>query len=331
MGEIVKLSVLAAPFGAALALVASAPAAAALVISYSYSGTADVGEGVNNVNTVTPTNTATRFFGGGDCSECGTPNRASLIHFGSTSHFVFAGGAAAQGYASAQGTLTLTVDITNDTGSAQEFSWQGLIFSGGVGFAYPDLGDHCTTAAIESCASYAANPFSVDAGEIARLQFAASLSGVDIFSGDIRVDSTGASSLFNGIALNGFGAAAGNADFFSWQETNFARSLGIFAAGETRTLQFVITATTAVLNGFCSESGDADCVLALAGFGDPPGGDSGGVSQNGGGSARALAFTFIGPTNEVPLPPAALLFGAALLAAGGRRALRRRATGQASG
>jgi hypothetical protein len=313
---------LAVPALAALALAAAAtPAAASLVITFDYQGSATVGGATSNVNTVKDVNDAERFFSPPDNDLQTSRDRASLINFADDDPFIFANGAATQGTAQAGATLTVTVAITNDTGVAQDFFWQGLIFSGGVGFAFPNFGsESCSSSEIENCSSYLATPFTVQSGERAALQFMADLAGVQLFSADISVDDGGASSTFTGIALENFGAAASNPDFLSWDETTFAFNLGAFAIGETKTLTFEIIVSAETLRGFCTSSTDPDCLLAMAGFGDPPGGGSGGVSQDGGGTARSLAFSIL-PASEVPLPPAVLLFLAGLggLAARARR------------
>lgn len=325
LGEIMR-------FNAALAVLAVAvvaagiatPAAASLVISFSYSGSATVGGATSNVNAVKDDNTAERFFSAPDIDTQQIRDRASLINFADDEPFIFANGAATQGTAQAGATMTVTVAITNDTGVAQDFFWQGLIFSGGVGFAFPNLSaENCSSSQIENCGSYLATPFSVQSGERAALQFIADLAGVELFSGDISVDDGGATSTFSGIALANFGAAAGNASFLDWDETNFDFNLGNFAVGETKTLTFQIIVSAETLRGFCSSSTDADCLLAMAGFGDPPGGGDGGVSMDGGARSRSLAFSIL-PASEVPLPPAAWLFLAGIGGLAARARARRK-------
>ncbi|MEQ1930424.1 MAG: hypothetical protein ABL957_07805 [Parvularculaceae bacterium] len=322
-------SAAAAAFACVASMALAAEAEAALVISFNYNGAATVGGVTSNLSGTTSVNNAARYFGPPD-SDYGNAirDRASLINFADDSPFVFAAGGATQGTASAEGKLTVTVDITNDTGVAQEYLWQGLIYSGGVGFAMPQLfnGAGCTQNAIESCDAFTNTPFTVGSAEFASLTFAAAIAGVDLFSGAMGVSDTGASSTFNGIALNGFGTAANNANFLEWDETTFMRSLGVFAAGETKTLTFEIVASMTTLRGFCTSQTDPDCLLAMAGFGDPPGGDSGGVSQNSGGSARSVSFLLIAPASEVvPVPGAVWLFGSALALFGAHRRLRRSA------
>jgi hypothetical protein len=313
-----KKTVLGAALGCALVLGLAARADAAIVVTYSYSGSATVGGATSTLTTVSPTNTATRYQGAPPPSAPDTRDRAALINFGSVSPFVFAAGSAVQGTASASGTLTLNVDITNDSGVAQDFTWQGLIFAGGLGFVVPSGGDICRNA-IEACTSIQNLPFTVDPGESAALSFAASLAGVSLFSGEASVNSAGATSSFNNIALNGFGPTASNANFLSWDSTTFSQSLGNFAVGETKTLTFVVTVSTTLLNTMCTDNAPVNCLLALAGFGDPPGGGgSGGVVMDGGSTTNAMALTFVGPTSQapptpqVPLPTAALLFIAGL-------------------
>lgn len=310
-------------FGLAAALAAATPAAASLVVTFQYAGSATVGGATSNVNTVKDVNEAERFFSPPAGEGQIIRDRASLVNFADDDPFIFANGAATQGTAAAGAALTVTIEITNDTGTAQDFIWQGLIFSGGVGFAFPAFdGESCSQGAIENCGSYLSTPFTIQSGEAAALRFIAELAGVEIFSGDMRVDDGGASSTFNGIALANFGPAAGNANFLGWDETNFSFNLGNFAVGETKTLTFQIIVSAETLRSFCTSSTDPDCLLAMAGFGDPPGGGSGGVSQDGGGTTRSLAFSIV--PAEIPLPPAAWLFLAGLggLAA---RARRRRA------
>jgi hypothetical protein len=311
----------------AMAVAVSVPASASFVVTFSYNGSATVGGVTSNVTTTQDVNNAVRFFSTPDPDSLETRDRASLINYADTDPFVFAAGGAVGGTADADATLTVKVDITNDSGAAAEFLWSGLIFAGGVGFAVPDYSnDNCLFSAIESCQSYLATPFSILAGEEASLRFFASIAGTDLFSGDILVNNAGAVSNFAGIALNGFGPAAGNPNFLDWDETNFLLSLGVFAAGETRTLEFTIIASASTLRSFCDSSTDPDCLLAMAGFGDPPGGgSSGGVSQNSGDTTHSIAFSFIGPAAEIPLPPAAFLFlaGLAGLAARGRIPPRR--------
>ncbi len=299
----------------ASAVLCATPAAASFIVSFDYSGSATVGGVTSNLTTTTDVNNATRYFSTPTPEGGLIRDRASLINFADTSPFVFAAGAATQGTANGDATLTVKVDITNDTGAATEFVWSGLIFAGGVGFAMPQLfnGSGCTQAAIESCDAYTSTPFTVGSAELASMSFAAALAGVELFSGAMSVVDTGPSSVFSGIALNNFGAAAGNANFLEWDATNFSRSLGVFAAGETKTLEFKVIVSAITVRGFCTSQTDADCLLAMAGFGDPPGGDDGGVIQNGGGSDRSVAFSFIGPVSDVPIPPAALLFGPAAL------------------
>jgi len=323
--------VLAACLAVSLAWAAAAPASATVVVSYDFSGTANAGGNIQSANDFPTSDNAQRVSGFVDIDTGVVSDFASLVGFGSDDPIAFLSGAAATGQSTATTTLRVTIDITNDNAFATEFSWDGLIYSGGVGIAQPDFNSPgCSLLAIDACDAFS-NPFfsTLNADDSASLMFMASLDGTELFSGDVSVDfDNGATSSFNGIALDGFGLDAQNASFFSWDQTLFSQSLGVFGAGETKTLEFLIVATVAA-DSFsqCNVQQPDTCLFSLSGFGDPPTGEGGGTTIGGGGLSRAVFFS-IAPTDppEIPVPGAVWLFLTGLGGLAGARKLKKRAS-----
>jgi hypothetical protein len=318
---------------AIISMLALAGAAhAAVVTTFSFNGQGSAGA----------SNTAsfTAFPSGG----VGTVNDprtswASVVGQGQEDPFLYLAGAAAAGNASAASNVTVTLQITNDTGVRSSGSLGALIFAGATGIANPNFADpSCLRTAIHSCASFLPGTPKIQPGQSAAVDFSATLNdGTTLFGGSILVDSTTKSATFSpGFSLSGFGADPANANLFTWDETLLLDlSLGIFAPGETKTLTYLV-ASQAMTVGQCALV-PLDCPLALSGFGDPPPG-SGGViivpssarafAASSSTTSRSSSFPLFSvsfaPVSEVPLPPAFFLFGAGVAALSGKRFLPRR-------
>jgi hypothetical protein len=319
--------VVAAYLAVSLVWTAAAPASAAVVISYDFSGTANAGGNIQSTNNFPVSDNALRVSGSPDIDTGLVTDFASLVGFGNNDPIRFLSGAASVGQSTATTTLRVTVDITNDNLFAADFSWNAVIFSGGVGIAQPDFtSPGCSLDEVDACDAFSSpGPSALNSNDSASLMFAASLDGAELFSGDISVDSTGPASTFNGIALDGFGLAAQNSNFFSWDETVFSQSLGTFAPGETRTLEFLVTATVSSDSLFrCNIQQPQTCLFSLAGFGDPPSGGGGGTTMGGGGGSRTMFFSFNPTPSEVPIPGAIWLFATGLGALAGRHKFSKR-------
>lgn len=314
---------------AAGALALAGAAHASVVTTFSFSGQGTAGQNSGSFST----------FPSGGVGVVNDPqfNWASIIGQGQENPFLYLAGAATAGKASASSNVTVTLQITNDTGVESVGSLGALIFAGAVGIANPNFADpSCLRTAIESCASFLPGTPALLAGQSAAVDFSATLDdGTTLFGGSILVDSTTMSATFSpGLALSGFGPDPVNGNLFTWDETTLlGLSLGVFQPGQTKTLTYLV-ASQAMTVGQCALAPFA-CPLALSGFGDPPPGSGGVVIvPNSALSSSASALTSnsatfplfsVGftPTSEIPLPPAFLLFGAGIAALGG--ALKRRA------
>lgn len=317
--------------GAAASAFALASAAqAAVVTTFSFSGQGTAGQNSGSF-TAFPTD---------GVAQVNDPqfHWASIIGQGREEPFLYLAGAATAGKASATSNVTVTLQITNDTGVESKGSLGALIFAGAVGIANPNFADpSCVRTAIESCASFLAGTPAINPGESAAVDFSATLSdGTTLFGGSILVNSTTKSATFSpGTALSGFGPDPINGNVFSWNETLLTNlSLGVFQPGETKTLTYLV-ASTAMTSVRCTLVAFG-CPLALTGFGDPPPG-SGGViivpssanlsslaasstSANTGFPLFSVTFT---PTSPIPVPGALFLFPLGIAGILGVRRLRR--------
>lgn len=242
----------------------------------------------------------------------------------------FASGAAAAGNAIVSLTNNVRIDLVNDSGAAARGTLSSLIYAGGVGSALANFGAaNCVFADITNCGSFLGAPSEVR--QVSALQFAATLDGATLFSGLITVDPTnGAQASFVNLALTDFGFAEGNGSFLRWSDTLLdSIDLGVFSAGQTKSLEFNVAILVGSLMGADSDNCTlTSCSIAQAGFGDPPGGGGGGVITYR--SAPASAFSFLSlsfePTDDViPLPPALALFPAGIAVLAGARRRRKRA------
>lgn len=304
---------------AAIALMGSAYAST--VTTYNFSGQAQGGSA--------SASTTSLPVGGVLRADDPRFNYSVAVGAGTTNPINFAAGAAAAGdKASASSNLTVTIQITNDTGVASTATMGALIYAGGVGIANPNFNSAtCTTAAIEACGSFLPGSSSVGAGDMASLSFSAALDGTELYGGAISVDSAAKVANFSsGFGLTGFGVDPINSNLFSWQDTTLSGiDLGVFAVGETKTLTFLVAAKAATSTLLCRVAINS-CPIALAGFGDPPPGNGGVIITSQFAALMAPSFTFAfrpAPPVEVPLPPAALLFGGGLAMLGAARRRRR--------
>lgn len=317
---------------AASALVLAASAQAAVVTTFSFSGQGSAGAG----------NTGSfNAFPVGGVATVNDPqfNWASVVGQGQENPFLYLAGAATAGNASASSNVTVTLEITNDTGVVSSGSLGALIFAGATGIANPNFADpSCLRTAIESCASFLPGTPAIVPGQSAAVDFSATLSdGTTLFGGSILVDSTTMSASFSpGFLLSGFGPDPANGNLFTWDETLLLNlSLGIFEPGQTKTLTYIV-ASRAMTVGQCALTPFA-CPLAMSGFGDPPPGNGGVIIVPSAATALAAFSAFSSsasfplfavnftPASEIPLPPAFFLFGAGLAALGAKRYLKRSA------
>ena len=295
------------------AMVVPTGAFAASVTTFEFSGTANAGA---NSLTVGP-----GFPAGGvqqiDNAAAFDANAyAALVGAGDDNPLTFASGVAAAGEADATMTTRVQVVITNDTGVTMDAVLNSLIFAGGVGVANPDFtATDCLQSNIAQCGTFAAGDLDILLDQSAALEFDVLVDGMQVFGGDIQVDSSGVTSSFDNIALNNFGPSAGNPDFVTWDETEVNVNLGSLAAGESLTLEFLVSATAISTGQSGCTPTTFECRLSLAGFGDPV--DMGGVflfAIQGNPDDFPIGVDLVDPA-EVPLPPAAFLFlfGAAAL------------------
>ena len=247
---------------------------------------------------------------------------------GSTaSGLTFNAAASSYGEASASSRLTVTVQVTNDEASAQQITWNGLIFAGGAGIIQPNFfSSGCDINELSACGEYLA-PNSPH-GASATLGFGASFEGADLFGGDIFVDDNSMSAAFSpGFGLENLRVAPTNDQFYWWDDTTFTIDLGVFAANETKTLTFFVTAST-IASGqdgctFSTISPDEFifCTGAQVGFGDPD--SMGGLG--GGGNLRSMSFAFTSaPPPDVPVPGAVWLFLTGLGGLAGAKKLKKK-------
>ncbi|NOX94260.1 MAG: hypothetical protein GXP04_03945 [Alphaproteobacteria bacterium] len=292
--------------------------AQAIIVSptFTYTGQTNV-EG-------TITNVGPDFPAGGTLRSNGSESNAVIAGSGANSpEFIFNNDAISVGEASGLSSTRIVVEITNDETNAQLITWNGLIFAGGTGIIQPFLfNNDCPQNFLDACSIFLAPPASHQA--TAAMEFGAKFEGVDLFDGSIFVDDTTQTANFNNIALNNLRLAPTNDQYYWWDDTNFTIDLGIFAPGETKTLEFFVAATVSSFgNGGCqfnAQQAFIDCVGAQAGFGDPD--SQGGIGQGGGGGGLFLFSTSLPP--EVPVPGAVWLFITGLGALAGHRKLGNR-------
>ena len=278
-------------------------AVAAPVTTFDYQGTATAGTTVLNVGPGFPA-------GGVQTIDDGTDQPSSfaiLAGDGSVDPLSYGAGATAAGQATASVNYLVTVVIENDAAVAREAFLNALIFGGGVGVALPDFDQPgCDFGDLANCTDFAANDPSLLPEERASLDFSLTANGNSVFDGSIDVDSTGASSTFNDIALNNFGASAGNPDFLTWEDTAIQnQSLGMIEAGGTLTLEFLVQISVSSSGQTGCFDSTFECRLSMAGFGDPE--EEGGILYLFSQQQLFLTADF-GAPEEVPLPPAAFLF-----------------------
>ncbi|MEM8772338.1 MAG: hypothetical protein AAGD92_11865 [Pseudomonadota bacterium] len=330
----------------------SAAYAGDITVTYDYTADAEAGGNTLPADETNdfPADPGIRTVAGGIDIDTQQPREfATIIGIGEDAPISFLGGAVAAGSnASASSQLIASITITNDTGALSEFFWNGLIFSGGVGFALPDFSSEaCAFGAIASCGDFASPvgafnflPMLQQGDGGAALDFSGVViredgSVTSLFSEMINVAGDGSITETltdgEGIALNGFGAAANNAAFLNWDDTTLTQSLGLLAAGESLTLQFIVNSavfldgtkecinTAPINDGFLGS-----CIAAFAGFGDPEEeGENGGWGIFANTFLRSVQISTIS-SQVVPLPGAAWLFGSVLLGGFGARRLKRK-------
>ena len=293
-------------------------ASAAVMTTFEFSGST-----TTNGST---TNLGPGFPAGGAFRQDGSNAHAVSVGQGEDDPFVFSNGAVSAGSASASSEVRVTIEVTNDSAVAQNATWNFLIFAGGIGVTEANLfSSGCNATALDQCDSYDAP--NGDTLASASLLFDVALDGATIFGGDISASDSGVTSTFNGIALDGFGLAAGNSNFATWNDTSFTLDLGELAAGETTTIEFYVLASVISDSDapcfFDQIDQVSNCPLAMAGFGDPGG-------MNGGIIMRSFALSSIEESIElepVPVPGAIWLFATAIGAAAGARRLKKKQSG----
>lgn len=290
-------------------------ASAAVMTTFQFSGSTTTNGSTTNIGP--------GFPAGGAFRQDGSSAHAVSVGQGEDEPFVFSNGAVSAGSASASSEVRVTIEVTNDSAVAQNATWNFLIFGGGTGVTEANLfSPGCAATALDQCDSFVSPDGNTLAS--ASLLFDVALNGANIFGGDISANDSGVTSNFNGIALDGFGLASGNANFATWNDTNFTLDLGQLAPGETATIEFYVLATVASDSDapcfFDPIDQVSNCPLAMAGFGDPGG-------MNGGVIMRAFLFSSIEDSVElepVPVPGAIWLFATAIGAAAGARRLKKR-------
>lgn len=302
-------------FAAAIAAASTAAEAGVVLAGFDYGAALRAG---------TQTAAVDDFVAGG-VFQISTANAfAAVTGYGDADPVDFASGAAAAGNALVSLISNVRIDLVNDSSGNARGSLSSLIYAGGVGAALANFGAaNCTFADITNCGTFLGGPSDLD--QVAALQFAATLDGVTLFSALITVDPTnGPQASFVNLALTDFGLADGNASFFRWSDTLLENiDIGLFSAGQTKSLEFNVALLVGSLFGVDSNTcGLTFCSIAQAGFGDPPGGGGGGVITYR--SAPDSAFSFLSltfePTDDViPLPPALALFPLGIAALFGAR------------
>lgn len=264
-----------------MGLVTVIPAQAGVISSFQYLGqvTFEFGPVVPDLNDF-PAGGANNVSGNFEVDAGEDQAFASRVGFGQTTpQLAYGAGAVAAGSVEVRSRTQVTLEITNDSALERTADWQFLIFAGGAGLNTPDFtAANCDINSIDQCGTWRNDLTDEDVGQgdLASVNFSAELEDATpgtqtLFSGEIAVagkddDATTFTQNFDGVALNGL--AESNLEY-SWGETLLEKSLGIFGAGETKTLTF-ITDTIASATGACFET--SYCVTGFAGFGDPPGG-----------------------------------------------------------
>ncbi len=312
--------------GSVIALIAHSAAYAGVVTTFSYDADLRAGAVLGAVDPDFPAGGLFQITNSRSPEDGGSAF-AAATGYGLANPLDFASGASAAGNAVVSVTNSVLVTLTNDSGVASNASLNSLIYGGGVGVALANFAAaDCVFGNIAQCGSFLGAPG--DTGQFATLVFEATLDGVRLFSGDISVLSNGTtSSMFDGVALTGFGLASGNSTFFTWQDTLLSDvSLGTFAIGQSKDLEFNVSILVGTARGadanICSAAPSLGCSIAQAGFGDPRGG--GGVITYSSAPASTpfplfnIQFAAIDP-NPIPLPPALALFPLGLAAIAGAR------------
>jgi hypothetical protein len=191
--------------------------------------------------------------------------------------------------------VTQTYNVTNDSSDDQFFDFSFEVMNGGIdancgdyGYGYGDGYGY----------GYGSNGCSVDdfaeAGYMAEIL----LNGSSIWNSEALVTAD-----VNGFSLTSSGATFANvysgANYLSWATTLFNIDLGLVAANESFTLEYVVKTFVegAILDGFSTYN------RAYAQFGDPNGFSS---TNN----------SFVARTADVPAPEALLLLGLGLAGIG---------------
>ncbi|NNE41214.1 MAG: hypothetical protein HKN14_09895 [Marinicaulis sp.] len=316
---------------AAFAAVSATPALAIVVTpSFSFEGSVQIeGGAVENFGPEYPTGTIRRSDGG-DFPD----SFATLTGLGvddPVDGVTFANGSNAFGEARASSNGKIEVVVKNDLGVAQQITWMGTIFEGGVGIVEANLfSEGCPIAALDQCVSYLAPPSTH--GASASMSFGASLDGASLYSGSLFIDAMTmtdiSSNPFSGIELENLRVSPDNPDYFWWDRTEFSVDLGIFAPGEEKTLEFFVN-TSVIASGSDGcyidfiEGSILICTGAQSGFGDPD--SNGGVIM-----FRSLSYTSA-PADEqfsaeaIPAPAGIWLFLTAIGAGFGAKRFRKTA------
>lgn len=308
-------------------LLASAQASV-VVLGFDYQATYRAGANQQTIGPNFPAGGLQQIDNGGKPEAINS--YAAVTGFGVSSPLDFASGASAAGDAFSTVTNNVRVALTNDSGVVARASLDSLVYGGGVGVALANFGaPDCVFARIAECGTFTGA--AGDTGQIASLFFEALLDGVALFTGTISVDPmNGAVAVFDGVTLANFGLAAGNPNFFTWTDTLLDDvDLGIFAIGETKTLEFNISILAGSLRGADSDACRMlTCAVAQAGFGDPRGSGGGVITYSSAPASTPFSLFSLrlapADPDPIPLPPALALFplGLAALAMRRRRAVK---------
>ena len=317
-----KLTLIAGALFCAL----TAPAQASVITTFSCDASARAGANTLTVGPGFPDGGVEQIGNGVTGAEGDSDSFAAVTGYGIADTVDFASGAAVAGDAEAQVSSRTSVVITNDSPFAMRSSFSSLIYAGGVGVALADFNDDtCVFPDIVTCATFLSGPD--DISQTAELVFEARLDGETLFSGNIMVGPGGPSAVFDNISLTDFGLVSDNDFFYRWGETSLTDvDLGVFEAGQSKTLEFLISVavstTVGAESGRCMFGGPEACAVAQAGFGDPDG-NGGGIlhflSSPNPGASPVLSVNF----TAVPIPSAFLLFPLGLAALRLRKAKTR--------
>ena len=200
---------------------------------------------------------------------------------GNTQFYLFSNVVSDAGASQVEAVTILRQAITNDSATARTAAWTSELLNGGLSVNW----DNATPTAGRS----------LQAG----FDIQIALEGVSKYAASGQLDQDSATFSDSALAFSNFRSIAptgsGEGQLYVWDRTPLTLDLGLFDAGETRVLTYVVR-TLVDVDQFCEAQSIDLCASAFAGIGDPPR-SGGGVIMSG----LFAHFSFQTPLNLEPL------------------------------